>query len=102
MDSPIRPLRSKTAVLAGLIGIGAAILGLVVLVGWHTHSLALIQIRPSFAPMKYNTAFCFLLIGAGLAAAVAQRHWIARSLGAIAALFGILTIAEYLFGFDAG
>lgn len=46
------------------IGIGCGIvfsLGLVVIFGWYSGNKFLIQILPSFAPMQFNTALCFVL-----------------------------------------
>ena len=40
-------------------------LGLMALVGWHTHNLTLIRALPASAPTYYNTALGFLLCGAG-------------------------------------
>lgn len=77
------------------------LLGLVVLVGWHTHSIALVQILPSFVPMQYNTALGFVLCGAGLIT-LAMRTQPAASLicGAGAALIGVLTLLQYTLGID--
>ena len=51
-------------VAAGL----TAVLGLMVLVGWHAHAPMLVQVHPTFVPMQYNTELGFLLSGAGLLA----------------------------------
>ncbi len=86
---------SQTSSLAAALGIAAAAVGAAVIVGWYTHSAALVQLRPSFAPMKYNTALCFVLLGIGLAAASGLRDRIGGVLGAITAAIGLLTLAEY-------
>lgn len=41
-------------------------IGCCVIWGWYSHSLSLIQLSPSFAPMQFNTALCFVLCGASL------------------------------------
>jgi hypothetical protein len=46
-------------------GISTALGGLV-LIGWYTHSVPLIQVLPVFVPMQFNTALGFLLCGIGL------------------------------------
>ena len=41
----------------------------VVIVGWHAHIPAAVQVFSGLIPMQYNTALCFLALGAaGLAA----------------------------------
>lgn len=83
--------------LAGLI---PAALGLAVLIGWYAHIPALLQLRPSFPAMQYNTALCILFAGAGLWAWSGRRLRLARTLGVPVALLGGLTLYEYLCGFD--
>ena len=46
----------------------SAALGLMVMIGWHTHNRTLLQIHPAFIAMVYNTALCFFLSGVGLVA----------------------------------
>ncbi len=80
----------------------SALLGLVVLVGWYTHSLALIQVLPSFVPMQYNTALGFLLCGIGLLSFTRGRARLAVVCGAAAGAVGMLTLVEYIFGLNLG
>jgi hypothetical protein len=62
-------------VLATVIGLLSTFLGAAVIVGWYAHLRALIQIHSTFAPMQYNTTFCFVLSGWALvAAARGQRR----------------------------
>lgn len=91
-----RPARWRSLVLlcAGLV----LLLGLVVLTGWHTHLVSLIQIAPGLAPMQYNTAVCFILsalaLGAWCRGYAPALVWIG---GAAVALLGSLTLGEYVF-----
>ncbi len=80
----------------------SALLGLVVLAGWHTHTRALIQVNPAFVPMQYNTALGFLFGGIGILAL--QRRWprFASVCGAVVATIGLVTLAQYLFDLDFG
>ncbi len=39
------------------------LIGLVVMIAWHFHLTALVQLLPGAAPMRYNTALTFLLSG---------------------------------------
>ncbi len=82
-------------------GISAG-LGIMVLVGWYTHFVTLIQVHPAFVPMQYNTAMGFLLGGLGLLALAFKRSQAAMVCGGMVATVGILTLVEYTFGFDLG
>ena len=70
------------------IGLVVATLGLVVIVGWLASSPALVQIRPTFAPMQFNTALCFLATGASLCCVWRERFAAAFVAGASAAAIG--------------
>jgi sensor domain CHASE-containing protein len=89
--------------LVAALGAFCAILGSMVLVGWHLHLASLIQIQRGMAPMQYNTAICFVLAGA------AQYIWASGKfgraipiLGGLIAAIGSLTLVEYLFHADLG
>ena len=88
--------------VAAMVGFLSAALGAVVIIGWHAHLTALIQLRPTLAPMQYNTAFCFLLAGAGLIALAWRRALLTQVLGGIAAAIAGLTLFEYLFNANLG
>ena len=55
--------RAWPDIFSAAAGGALVLLGGAVILGWHTHTLVLVQVRPSFAPMQYNTALCFFLIG---------------------------------------
>lgn len=80
----------------------SAILGLVVLTGWHVHNQALVQVQPSFVPMQYNTALGFLLSGVGLLLVAQGRLWTAVISALGAGTIGLLTLSQYLTGVDLG
>ena len=73
-------------------------IGLIVLVGWHTQTKALIQVNSSFAPMQYNTALGFLFAGIALFAATTKEKRLTLSIisSVIVILIGGLTIIEYI------
>ena len=80
----------------------AAVLGLLVLVGWHTRNVYLLQVVPPFAPMQYNAALGLLLCGAGLLALVRGWTRLVRLCGTLILLLGVLTLSEYLVSVDLG
>jgi diguanylate cyclase (GGDEF)-like protein len=94
------PRTARTASLAA--GGAVALLGLLVLLGWYLHLPLVIQIRPSFAPMQYNTALGFLLGGLGLLGVQRQRQHLAQACGLAMALIGLLTLATHVLASDIG
>ncbi len=89
--------------LVTLIGGGAvATLGLVIIVGWHTHSLTILQPRPGLIAPVYNTALSFLLCGGGLLAIALDRPALALPCGTIAGGLGLLNLVQHVFGVDLG
>ncbi len=96
-------MREKSPLALMLLASGfSLLLGLSVLIGWYTHNVTLIQVRPNFVPMQYNTALGFLLGGIGLGAIAYQRTRLARLCGMIVAGIGALTLFEYLTGINLG
>jgi PAS domain S-box-containing protein len=90
-------------VLPRVVGVLVMMLGLTILIGWHARLPLLVQLHPTFAPMKYNTALCFLFSGAALLTiGSAKRRWLAVLLGTIVAAVGLLTLLEYAFDVDLG
>jgi PAS domain S-box-containing protein len=85
-----------------VVGVAVIVLGLTVLVGWHAGWPRLIQLHPTFAPMKYNTALCFLCSGGALLAIGRKARRVGVLLGGIVTLVGLLTLAEYVFDADLG
>lgn len=97
MTSPRWP--TAVATVAG--GLSAA-LGLTVMLGWHTHNTALLQIHPSFVAMVYNTALGFFLCGASLIAIALGRPRLAIIGGVYVVVIGLLTLFEFAFAKDLG
>ena len=89
----------KAGALAGVVAI---LLGLVVLAGWATHSIAIVQVAPNLAPMQRNTAVCFLLSGLALLGIVTRRSRFTLLGAAVTALFAAGSLLEYLFHVDFG
>jgi len=86
------------------IGAGAltTLLGLVVIVGWQTNNVTLVQVLPTFVPMQYNTALGFVFCGLGLLLVVFGKNRWAAAAGALAATVGIATLLQYIFGVNFG
>jgi signal transduction histidine kinase/ActR/RegA family two-component response regulator len=82
---------------------GSAALGLLALIGWHTHILVLLQVRPAFVAMVYNTALGFFLCGAAILAVALGRR---RHMAMVGSLYGmgagLLTLIECGFKIDLG
>ncbi len=107
MTRPIAALQENATkrqryIIPFLAGITSSLLGLLVLIGWYTHNTALLQINSAFKAMQYNTALCFLFSGVGLLLVVLGKRRIGAALGALVAVVGALTLAEYLFGVNFG
>jgi signal transduction histidine kinase len=95
----------KITVLKSLINFVAwfcILLGLVVIIGWYTHTASIIQVLPNLAPMQYNTALAFLLSGAGLLFIFKNKVVLGRLLISIVGLLGLLTLLQYIFVFNLG
>jgi len=83
-----------------IAGIFAVVLGCLVIVGWFTGNLTLLQVGPGFVPMQINTATGFVLTGTAILAAQRRLGTVALACGILAALFGLLTLLENTFSFD--
>lgn len=82
--------------------ITVSLLGLIVLIGWHTNNSTLIQISPTFVPMQHNTALAFLLCGVTLFLSAAKFKKIVFFLSLIILGLGLLTFSQYIFDVNIG
>jgi PAS domain S-box-containing protein len=94
--------QSGAALVAAASGASVAALGGLVVAGWLTVAVALIQVVPGFPPMQYNTALGFMICGAALLAAALELRRPTALLGGLAAVMGLMTLGEYLFRADLG
>lgn len=93
MTKPIQMLPTRLAhSIMLVIGGCAVVLGLLVLLGWHTHNVHLLQMLPTFAPMQYNAALGLLLCGSGVLALLGGRARLAGLCGTLVMLLGGLTL----------
>lgn len=72
-----------------------ALLGLIEMLAWHFGIVRLVQLRPAYTPMQYNTALCFLLSGL---AAMRVRSATARSMSLVVFAIGLVSVLEYVLG----
>ena len=87
-------------------GFGVA-LGVTVLIGWAAGVGALKSVLPGHIEMKANTAACFVLLGVALVllapeTAGPSRRRVGQALALVAALVGLLTLGEHVFGWSPG
>ncbi len=94
--------RSGQGKVTLLVGALCVLLGLSVVIGWHTHNEALVQVRPQYTPMAYNTALCFVIGGAALLSLALGRRHVAGAGGAVVATMGALITIQYVSGLDFG
>jgi two-component system sensor histidine kinase/response regulator len=78
------------------------LLALVVLVGWHAHVVVFVQLFPGLIAMQYNTALCFLLLGAAGVGLATRGRIVTCAAGGVAALMGAAVIVEYAAGRSFG
>jgi len=88
-------------------GILSAVVGVAVLIGWALDIPAVKSVLPGLVTMKANTALCFIFIGISMllwytGRTSGARRLLAQSAGGIVALVGLITLCEYLFGWNAG
>jgi CHASE3 domain sensor protein len=81
--------------------------GLLVLCGWAFNVTLLKSVLPGLVTMKANTALGFVLAGAALFALATERVGRAqklteRLLAGCVALLGLLTLSQYVFGWNLG
>jgi len=93
--------------LASLAGALVAALGCLVLVGWALNAEVLKSVLPGTVTMKANTALAFVLSGSALwtLASAGAGTWagrVARACAGAAALIGLLTLGEYVLGWNLG
>ncbi|MDD5730040.1 MAG: hypothetical protein PHN57_02815, partial [Candidatus Omnitrophica bacterium] len=89
-------------ILMLISGLVAIVVGIVVLFGWHTSNLKLLQAHSGFVPMRYQSAVGFVFCGFSLLAITfASNRWAIIG-AAYALIIGLSTLAEYIFGINLG
>lgn len=98
------PPQQKTSSFAYVFLAAVALIGVLVIIGWHLHVRLLVQIVPGAIPMQYNTALCFIVVGiSGLLLITHRGHLVSPALGgALLIVMGALVIYEYASGVSLG
>ncbi|MEI8340986.1 MAG: CHASE3 domain-containing protein, partial [Verrucomicrobiota bacterium] len=99
MTATKTPATTSMARLAGALVVGA---GGMVLVGWALDISALKSILPGWVSVKPNTALAFVLTGIAVLFAACSSTGLSRLCGGVAGLIGLLTLSEYIFGWNPG
>jgi PAS domain S-box-containing protein len=105
MTLTVRPepsAQNGAALVAAASGASVAALGGLVVAGWLTVAVALIQVLPGFPPMQYNTALGFMICGAALLTAALDLRRPTSLLGGLATAMGIATLVQYVFNTNLG
>ncbi len=109
LDEPEAELaRGAYRILTALsVAVGCGVLvtaSVVVIGGWAGGVGALKSIAPGFSTMKANTAIALGALGAALALTGADTRYrpMRNASAGVALIIGVLTLAEYAFGWDAG
>jgi signal transduction histidine kinase/DNA-binding response OmpR family regulator len=90
-------------VLAGVCGAFTGLLALIVLAGWHAHSLAVTKLGAPYPPVHYLTALGLLLGAIGLIAHVRKLpHFVTLLSGILLGGVGLLALLEYGFHLKLG
>lgn len=87
--------------VAYTIAVIVILVSVMVLAGWYTNQPVLVQVVPTFAPMQYNTAICFLVSAIGMAG-LFRFPKLAVIFGLIVFIISIITLFQYLANTNLG
>ncbi|MFN3827340.1 MAG: response regulator [Micavibrio sp.] len=73
-----------------------------VIAGWYLQNAILVQVHPEFAPMKFNTALCFLLSAIGIFAWSLSSLRVTFAAGLSIASIALLTLSQYFLPINIG
>lgn len=82
------------------VGVGCLVVALAALVilGWFTGTAALLQVLPSAAPMRFNTAICLALMGLALIALGRGVLWLPQLLGGAIVAIALPALSQFASG----
>ena len=81
-----------------IAGIGITVAGMLVVVSWYAHWRSFLQLAPGTVSMKFNTALCFILCGAGACALTTRYRRLVIVPAALTAGIAVCTLIEYVLG----
>src|SRR5258708_3554773 len=98
-----RPQKNKAVTIIGLFCVIAAAL---VITSWLLNTPALGTMFPQYSYVKFNTALCFILLGAALILtqfeSIKYNKLFFLALALPLTLIAVLSLSEYIFHFNAG
>lgn len=85
-----------------ICGLFLFLFGLAMVVLWHAHGAALLEVHPGLLTMKHNTALAFTFLGAGLWGLHFGKLNLSRFASVIVLIIGVVTLFQYAMGIDLG
>ncbi|MGF2040507.1 MAG: EAL domain-containing protein [Nostoc sp. CmiVER01] len=101
-SSALKMIAKAPQIMVLFTGGFSAILGFLVMLAWHTHFSAIIQVLPNSPPMRYNTALAFFFNGWALLTLIKKWRLLAAGFSLVVVLIGGLTLAQYIFQVNFG
>ena len=100
-------MKRKPAFVSLIASLVTLLIGILVIIGWFIHNDFLRSFVPGAAKMKFNVALCFVFSSIVLLLNYAPPksktiNLVSGILSVIVFLTGLLTIIEYILGFNAG
>jgi PAS domain S-box-containing protein len=93
---------SKTDALITSLCLIISLIGLFVVIGWHTNDYNLIRFDNSLLPMNYNSAILVILCGLGLWFLLVEQVMVCYLYGGIILLVGVTALIQNSFNVDLG
>ncbi len=91
-----------TTTVPQVISLFTLFVSLLVMIGWTQNSSTIVQILPHLAPMQFNTALCFFLIGVAFWIKTLGLRKTAFCLAVTAIIIPFLTLTQYFLGVSFG
>lgn len=89
-------IKHTKATILFLLGWFLLFIGILVIVGWHTHQTFLISISNSLPPMQYNTAIAWVCLGLSLISLSYKKYFFSTLFALVAFAIATLTLYEYI------
>lgn len=94
--------RKLTILIVNTLCLLIVAMGLSVLRGWVIKDAYIVQIRPDFAPMQFNTAMCFVLAAVALLLTSLKHYRLGLFFSTLVLVFTSLSLLQYFLGADFG